>query len=70
MKFLNPFFKAFFFAKLRKDFIFVLTVCLSVRMKQRTSFWTDLNEIWYLSTYFFFTIYEKKNSISIKIRQE
>jgi hypothetical protein len=38
------------FAKLRKATInFVVSVCLSVRMGQPDSHWTDVHEIWYLS---------------------
>jgi hypothetical protein len=40
------------FAKLRKATnSFVISVRLSVRMKQLGSHWTDLHEIWYLSIF-------------------
>ena len=39
-------------AKLRKATIsFVMYVCLSVRMEQGCSHWTDFNEIWYLNIF-------------------
>jgi hypothetical protein len=46
----NQFFDPF--AKLRKATVnFVMSVCLSVRMKQLGSHTTDLHEVWYLSIF-------------------
>jgi len=40
------------FAKLRKaTFSFVMSLCLSFRMEQLDSHWTDFHEIWYLSIF-------------------
>jgi hypothetical protein len=55
------------FAKLRKATIsFVMSVCLSVRVEQFDSHWTDFSEIWY---YKIFPKICRENSSFIKIRQ-
>jgi hypothetical protein len=54
-------------AKLRKATIwFVMSVCLSIRIEQLGSHWTDFDEILYLS----FSKICRENSSLIKIRQK
>ena len=55
-------------AKLLKETIsFVMSVCLSIRMEQLDSHWTDFDEIFYL---FFFSKVGQENLNFINIRQE